>query len=71
MKKIILILSIFSFACNVLLGNGVVVNKAKSNSYLKLMESSVFVTIESQVAKTVSMQTFKNNITNFLQIKYT
>ncbi|MBT7463992.1 MAG: VWA domain-containing protein [Bacteroidetes bacterium] len=71
MKKIILILSIFSFACNVLLGNGVVVNKAKSNSYLKLMESSVFVTIESQVAKTVSLQTFKNNITNFLQIKYT
>jgi hypothetical protein len=70
MKRIILIVSLFTLIGKLLLANGVVLNKAEVGSYLTLLESSVSVTIESQVSNTVTTQIFRNDIGDTLAIKY-
>lgn len=71
MKRLLLFVSIITFLSNGLQANGVVLNKAEAGSYLTLLESSVSVTIENQVANTITTQIFKNNINDSLSIKYT
>ncbi|MCF8390351.1 MAG: VWA domain-containing protein [Bacteroidales bacterium] len=70
MKKLFFLISFITFLSNGLLANGVVLNKALAGSYLTLLESSVSVSIENQVAITQTTQIFKNNIGDSLTIKY-
>ena len=60
MKRKILIAGIIIFIGKVPFANGVIINKSEIGSYLNLMESTVNVSIESQVANTVTTQVFKN-----------
>lgn len=70
MKTRILLLIAYVLYGHALFGNGVVFNKSEIGSYLKLLESSTSVTIESQVASTVTIQSFKNDLEDSITIKY-
>ena len=70
MLRKIFILSLLTFLGNVLFANGVVFQKSESGSYLRLTESITNVSIESQVATTISSQTFLNNIGDSIAVKY-
>lgn len=50
--------------------NGVIIDKSKINSYVKLVQSSINVSVESQVAVITTSQTFKNTISDSLKIRY-
>ncbi len=70
MKKSLLVSFIIIISSSFLFSNGIVFNTAKKESYLTLINSSINVTIENQVANTVSRQTFKNTISDSISIKY-
>jgi Ca-activated chloride channel family protein len=69
-KRSLLIAFFFTLTNTFISANGVVFNTAKSGSYLSLTESNVYVTIENQVANTITTQIFKNTISDSLSIKY-
>lgn len=70
MKKLLILLSMYALTAMSIKANGVIFNKSVTGSYLTLTESSVNVSIESQVANTMASQMFINTITDTLTIKY-
>lgn len=70
MKKTAILSIFLFFAFTNVFANGVIIDRSKINSYVRLTNSTIHANVENQVAIVTTSQTFLNTIKDSLKVRY-